>query len=260
MLAGVFCAYSFSIGQDLSTLDRYLEWGLFDSLSLGTNAWISARDDQGNPQELGHVHLLRGIARLNRKDTSSAREDFHRAVCLDSSARPDSFFVPATMIRFYDEQHEDVMARRFLCAGKTAEAAAVSVPNVLSSPLPAPPQNRGKAMLGAAWTLAGIGLVSGGWALYQWSRQIEAYDKQAEAGRLGQSDRYGMYGREVHDRKTSRNLGLGVAALSAIGSGICFYWGRAHPSSTRTSAANPLPRAYLTWMDQETGLELAWVF
>ncbi len=243
------------------SLDRYLQWGLFDSLYAAANQDLQKLGKKtGNPEVdpsnavLARLHWMRGLACLARQDSLQARQDMRTAACMNSPMRLDSFFVPLPMIRFSDNLIRTLRAHpdenpvgctiaSMEVGGKREDRSennsedqgendgekkdASALANLTNAnPLNASPSDRDAPILASkswAYGLSAMALTALAYGVYEHDAMQKAHDAQTSAGLQGQPDVYVSKGEEVHTHFLRRNASLGVSLALGVAAGVIFY-------------------------------------
>jgi len=182
------------------SLERQLQWGLYDSLRIATEAHLSRPMDSRDSARLPRIWLYRGAALFGLGYSDAARESFQTAACMDSALALDSFYVHTDITAFYGEIRRDRRSGKIICPENKGTLQAVMPDTIpvaitredpkpaLTEPAPTWPEFRDtKNVAIGFWAAAAV---LGGWMAWEIDGRQKSWKLYSEAGARGDSREY----------------------------------------------------------------------
>jgi hypothetical protein len=229
-------------------LERYFQWGLYDSLAQGVESRL--RDSaHAEDADLALLSAYRGVALFSQGHRDAAREWFRLAACRDSAMKLDAYYLTAGMLEAYREAASVTGS----CIPRDVPAAeGPEPPQEEMAPAGAePPTVAASSFSRRTWILRGAFAASAllaagsGWEFYRESRTFAGMERAARSGEIEYYERNRpRWEKELKEHRRNTWIAAGGAAVFAGVGTALIVSGRKASVSVQPGLA---PRAALAW-------------
>ena len=232
-----------------SSLDRYFQWGFYDSLEHAVSPRLQNPDLP--PAEASRLHAYLGVVRFSQHRASDGRDEFRLAACADTARLLDVYYLTPEMRAAYgDARRANPDSAHCPQAPAASVSAALPPPRPLPPPEPAPPPP-GRAFPARTFGLSvSFGLAAGlaAWAGWEFYRESDTYSQIENAGNSGDTAAYyarrsGWRGDLSDERRNLLWAGGGALFCAAVGTGFALW----APRTSLRAEWWPHPSAVWAW-------------